>query len=220
MPVAEDLTGQKFGRLTALRDVGKTKRGRMWRCVCDCGNETDTISTYLKSGHKRSCGCLHADSAKVAGLKARTHGYTTVDKKWTSNEYAIWQSMKARCLNKKVASYKNYGGRGVTICERWMKFENFIADMGNRPTPKHSLDRIDTNGNYEPNNCRWADQVEQAQTRTNVRSITAFGETLTSAMWSRRTGIKAEAIRNRLDAGWTPEDAVSKPVRGMKRERS
>jgi hypothetical protein len=220
MPVAEDLTGKKFGRLTALYDVGKNVRGRIWRCICECGTELDGVATYLKNGHKKSCGCLHADSAKLAGLKTRTHGYTTVDKKWTSSEYAIWQSMKSRCINPKNASYKHYGGRGIVICEQWLKFENFIQDMGNRPSAKHSLDRINTNGNYEPTNCRWADQMQQAQTRTNVRAITAFGETLTSAMWSRRTGIKAEAIRNRIDAGWSAEDALSTPIRASKRENS
>lgn len=211
MPVSEDLSGKKFGRLTAIEDIGKTKRGRVWRCICECGNETQSISTYLKIGHKKSCGCLHADSAKISGLKQRTHGYTTVDKKWTASEYGVWMSMKARCGNPKAASYKRYGARGIKVCERWMKFENFIKDMGPRPTNKHSLDRIDTNKGYDPENCRWADQMQQAQTRTNVRKIHAFGETMTASMWERRTGISALTIRNRIDAGWSPEDALTKP---------
>lgn len=211
MPIAENLTGQKFGRLTAINDIGKTTRGRVWRCVCECGQETESVSTYLKNGHKKSCGCLHADSAKISGMKQRTHGYTTVDKKWTASEYGVWMSMKARCGNPKVASYKRYGARGITVCERWMKFENFIQDIGPRPTSKHSLDRIDTHQGYELENCRWADQMQQAQTRTNVRKIYAFGETMTAAMWERKTGITAMTIRNRIDAGWMPEDAVTKP---------
>jgi len=211
MPVAENLTGQKFGRLTAIEDIGKTTKGRVWRCVCECGQETKGVSAQLKQGHKKSCGCLHADSAKIAGIKQRTHGYTAVGKKWTSSEYGVWMSMKARCGNPKTASYKRYGGRGIMVCDRWMKFDNFIQDMGPRPTNKHSLDRIDTNKGYEPGNCRWADQMQQAQTRTNVRHIHAFGETMTAAMWERKTGITALTIRNRIDAGWPPEEAVIKP---------
>jgi hypothetical protein len=215
MPVAENLAGQKFGRLTAIEDIGKTTRGRVWRCMCECGQETESVSTYLKNGHKKSCGCLHADSAKISGMKQRTHGYTTVDKKWTASEYGVWMSMKARCGNPKTPSYKRYGARGIEVCERWIKFENFIQDMGKRPTNKHSLDRIDTHKGYEPGNCRWADQMEQAQTRTNVRKIHAFGETMTAAMWGRKTGITAMTIRNRIDAGWTPEDAVTKPKKAQ-----
>lgn len=213
MPIAENLAGQKFGRLTAIEDIGKTKRGRVWRCLCECGQQTNSVSTYLKNGHKKSCGCLHADSARISGFKQRTHGYTTFDKKWTASEYGVWMSMKARCGNPKTAGYKRYGGRGIFVCERWMKFENFIIDMGARPTNKHSLDRIDTNKGYEPKNCRWADQMQQAQTRTNVRQICAFGQTLTAAMWERKTGITALTIRNRIDAGWPTEDAVTKPKR-------
>jgi hypothetical protein len=215
MPIAENLAGQKFGRLTAIEDIGKTTRGRVWRCMCECGQEAESVSTYLKNGHKKSCGCLHADSAKISGIKQRTHGYTTTDKKWTASEYGVWMSMKARCGNPKASSYKRYGARGIAVCERWMKFENFIQDMGPRPTNKHSLDRIDTDKGYEPGNCRWADQMQQAQTRTNVRKIHAFGETMTAAMWGRRTGITAMTIRNRIDAGWTPEDAVTKPKRAQ-----
>lgn len=217
MPIAQDLSGKTFGRLTAIKDVGKTSRGRVWECACSCGSTKNVISTYLTSGHTQSCGCLHADSAKIGGLKRRTHGFTTLDKKWTASEYGVWMSMKARCSNPKTPSYKSYGRRGIVVCERWMSFENFIQDMGRRPSSKHSLDRIDTNGNYEPGNCRWADQLQQAQTRTNVRMITAFGETLTSAMWARKTGVSALAIRNRIDSGWDAESAVSKPVRRMNR---
>lgn len=217
MPVAENLSGKTFGRLTAVKDVGKTSRGRVWQCLCFCGTVKNVVSTYLKNGHTKSCGCLHADSAKASGVLRRTHGFTAKDKKWTASEYGVWMSMKSRCSNPRSASYKSYGARGIKVCARWLSFENFIADMGRRPSSKHTLDRINTNGNYEPANCRWADQLQQAQTRTNVRMINAFGETLTAAMWARRTGINAMAIRNRLDAGWSPEDAVSKPLRKLNR---
>lgn len=217
MPVAENLSGHRFGKLVAICDIGRTKRGRVWKCRCDCGGETTSVSTYLKNGHKRSCGCLHAESAKVAGQKQRTHGHTSKDRKRTASEYHAWASMKSRCLNPNTASFKRYGARGIKVCERWMDFTNFYADMGEKPSPKHSLERLDTNGNYEPSNCVWADAFQQASTRTNVRSISAFGKIMTAAAWSRETGINATVIRNRIDSGWEPEKALRTPIRKIVR---
>ena len=217
MPVAENLSGQRFGKLVAVCDIGRTNRGRVWNCVCDCGAETTSISTYLKNGHKRSCGCLHAESAKVAGAKQRTHGHTAKERKRSASEYHAWSSMKSRCFNPNVHSYKRYGARGITVCERWSDFQNFYEDMGPKPSCKHSLERLDTNGNYEPKNCVWADAFQQASTRTNVRSIEAFGKVMTAAAWSRETGITATVIRNRLDSGWDVAKALSVPVRKFAR---
>lgn len=217
MPVAENLSGKRFGKLVAVCDIGRTSRGRIWNCICDCGAETTSISTYLKNGHKRSCGCLHAESARVAGEKQRTHGHTSKERKKSASEYHAWSSMKTRCLNPNVHNYKRYGARGITVCERWADFQNFYADMGPKPSSKHSLERLDTNGNYEPKNCVWADAFQQASTRTNVRSIEAFGKIMTAAAWSRETGIPATVIRNRLDSGWDVEKALSVSVRKLTR---
>lgn len=218
MPIAEDLTGKRFGKLVAICDIGKTKRGRVWKCVCDCGSETTSVVCYLKNNHKRSCGCLHAESAKVAGKKQETHGHTTKERKKTSSEYHAWASMKSRCLNPKNHSFKRYGGRGINICDRWMDFSNFYNDMGKKPTKKHSLERIDTDKGYFPSNCVWADAFQQASTRTNVRSISAFGKTLTAAAWERETGVSASVIRNRIDSGWDVEKALTTPIRKINRE--
>ena len=217
MPIAQDLSGQRFGKLIAVRDIGKNIRGRVWLCVCDCGQETKSVAAYLKNGHKKSCGCLHAESAKIAGEKQRTHGHTTKERKPHASEYNTWASMKARCTNQKTHSYKRYGGRGIKVCDRWLDFSNFYADMGPKPSPKHSLERLDTNGNYEPENCVWADAFQQASTRTNVRSITAFGKTMTSAAWERETSVPSSVIRHRIDSGWDVHAALTTPVRACKR---
>lgn len=218
MPIAINLTGKKFGRLTALKDVGKNKRGRVWECMCDCGKFVQVISTYLTSMHTRSCGCLQPDMAKASGEKRRTHGHTSNKNKQFAYEYHTWASMKNRCYRVGNASYKNYGARGITVCDRWLNsFENFYADMGPRPSNEHSLDRIDTNSGYSPENCRWADKYQQAQTRTNVRAITAFGKTQSAAAWERDTGIPSMVIRNRLDSGWDVEKTLTTQKRGIKR---
>jgi hypothetical protein len=217
MPIAEDLTAKRFGKLTALQDVGRNKRGRIWQCICDCGNVVQSVSGYLKNGHKRSCGCLHAEVAKATKEKHQTHGHTTKERKQLASEYHAWASMKSRCLNKNTKSFKRYGGRGISICDRWMSFENFFFDIGPKPSSKHSLERLNTNGDYEPSNCVWADAFQQASTRTNVRAISAFGKVMTSAAWARETGISATVIRNRIDSGWQPEKALSAPVRKISR---
>jgi hypothetical protein len=124
--------------------------------------------------------------------------------------YAVWVTMKERCLNGARGDYKRYGGRGIRVCDRWLhSFEAFLADMGDRPSPRHSLDRKDPNGHYEPSNCRWATAVEQARNRRANQTITHGGETLTVAEWSERTGIKAPRLYWRLHRGLPPEEILS-----------
>ena len=141
-----DLVGRKFGLLTVQRrsDQGKYPRYVYWECLCDCGGVHLAIAQNLKQAKVPNCGCLRGQNEKVRREACTKHGMAG------SREYKVWNDMKNRCSLPSVKSYKNYGGRGISVCERWMDFRNFLADMGNRPTPKHTIERIDTNGNYEP----------------------------------------------------------------------
>jgi hypothetical protein len=150
----KDLTGQRFGTLTVIYRTDNAADGHTrWYCKCDCGNFKVAQSNNLKAGNVRSCGCLAQEKAAVLNL---THGLTK------TKEFKAWDSMKQRCLNPKNPSYIHYGGRGITICDRWLlSFESFYVDMGLSPSINHSVDRIDVNGNYEPGNCKWSTAREQ-----------------------------------------------------------
>ena len=123
-----------------------------------------------------------------------------------------WEAMLNRCRSNKHVHYNDYGGRGIAVCDRWLLFENFLADMGSRPSKNHSIDRIDNNGNYEPGNCRWATRIEQHRNKRSNRHITAMGETHTLAGWAERTGLLKQTIRMRLERGWPDEDAVTESL--------
>ena len=151
-----DIAGKKFGRLTVLNFISVDKgRNSRWLCLCDCGNSKIICQAALSRGSTKSCGCLNREIAKERKL---THG------KSSTKEYETWANMLGRCLNRTHPSYNNYGGRGIKVCEQWLKFENFYADMGDKPEGL-SIDRINNDGNYELGNCRWATKSEQAYNR-------------------------------------------------------
>ena len=199
-----DLTGQRFGFLVALR-LGEKQRkdtGAWWLCRCDCGREKHLSGHDLVDGKIMSCGCQRRNLTFLAG--PGTHGMRG------SRTYRIWQAMLTRCRNPNIPQAKNYSGRGITVCERWLTFDNFLTDMGEAPA-KHSIDRIDNNGNYEPTNCRWATSDQQMNnTRSNV-FIEYQGLRLTRRQWERQLGLRPATIRDRLRRGLTVTEAL-KPL--------
>jgi hypothetical protein len=156
-----DLIGKRFGRLTVTKRL-KVKWVTVWLCRCSCGEITKVFGSNLRSGHTQSCGCLTKEITAQRNRANIRHGHCVAYK--STRIYRIWSSMLERCRTPQHRAYKHYGGRGIRVCEQWLIFENFLADMGERP-PGRSLDRIDNDGNYEPSNCRWATQTEQVRNR-------------------------------------------------------
>jgi hypothetical protein len=167
-------------------------------------------SAKLRSGNTRSCGCLRGELNRQRTL---THGLSDA-----IPEYHVWMGMRARCLNPRQRVYPRYGGRGIAICPSWDDFEVFLADMGLRPSSKHSLERIDNDGPYSAENCRWATQSEQMRNTSSNRLLTCCGETRCMTEWAEVTGLKVATIHARLRRGWTDEQTLHAPLRGHTRE--
>ena len=201
MPGFVDLTGSSFGKLTVLkRSEESAKNGVKWVCQCDCGNVTIVRGNDMKMGKTLSCGCT-----KKSGTH-RSHSKTG------TRLYRIWGNVKTRCTNKNIKQYKDYGGKGITICDEWKdSFEAFYEwAMSNGYSDELTIDRIDANGNYEPSNCRWATRREQALNRTDNHYLTYGGETKTLVEWSEITGLNPTTITSRIQLGFSIEEALTK----------
>ena len=185
-----DLLGVRFERLLVTSQHQADKNGNSkWLCVCDCGKERGVYGTHLRSGKTKSCGCLHKEIASTPGITSPTDGYTKMP------EYKIWAGMIKRCSNKRCVSFKNYGGRGIAVSSEWMKaFSSFYSDMGPRPGAQFSIERIDNDGPYSANNCKWATKVEQSS--NTRRSVYFQGRTL--KQWSVELGIAYATVWERF----------------------
>ncbi len=198
-----DLTGQRFGRAIALERDCSAKGRVFWRCACDCGNIFSAPSQNLRNGQCKSCGCLQKE---VFRKNVTTHGMTK------TKAFRTWMGIQDRCYNEKNPKFKNYGARGIKVCDRWLEsFENFFADMGH-PQPHESIDRENNDGDYSPENCRWADNKTQARNRRSNRFVVLDGESKTIAEWSEITGISQGTISERIKYGWSDRDVLTKPA--------
>lgn len=202
--------GDVFNRLTVVEYIGLNKSGnRTWRCICECGNETIVTTKDLVSKTKPtiSCGCYRRERITEANF---IHGETHV-----SSEYKTWQSMKRRCYTPNTPRYMDYGGRGITVCDEWKdNFLQFLADMGRRPSSGHSIDRLDNNGPYNPDNCVWASRTQQSRNRRSNHMITYKGETKCLTEWAEQFDIAASTLAARINTyGWSVEKAFTTPVK-------
>lgn len=201
---AQDLSGKRFTRLKVIAPHSRDKKRNIkWLCECDCGRQKIIYTCHLKSGGTKSCGCYIFDNR---GKLSKTHGMRK------TREWEIWQSMVQRCRNKKSRKWIDYGGRGITVCDRWLEsFENFYADMGKRPSEKHSLERINNDGNYSPENCKWATNLEQQNNKRNTFFVVFNGEKIALQILCRKLNISYPKIYQRIRYGkMTIDEALQK----------
>ena len=210
-----NLTGKSFHRWLVIDFSHSKRKHTYWICRCECGTIKPVRADQLQNGESKSCGCWHKEKASEQGRTTTTHGMAG------SLIYAVWNGMVRRCTKLDDWSYSRYGQRGIRVCDRWRNsFTAFYEDMGPRPTNKHSLDRIDNNGDYTPDNCRWATRIEQASNTRKNFYLTCSGETHTLAEWSRITGISVAALWVRLRKfNWPVDKALTQPLRKDSRRK-
>ena len=206
----KDIIGQKFNRLTVIK-FDKTVKGVAWfLCRCDCGTEKSIRSRNIREGQVKSCGCYHDEYDLYIN---RTHQMST------SAEYSIWAGIKQRCFDISSPAYHHYGGRGITMCDKWKdSFENFLVDMGTRASPKHTIERIDNDGPYSPENCKWATMKEQANNRRNSRIITCHNKSQTVTQWAEELNLKPATLWHRVFIAEIPVPEALTPGRLPKRK--
>lgn len=196
----KNMIGKSFGRLVVLEELKERKGGSVcYLCECSCGSLIETKGKYLRNGDTKSCGCLNIEKIKEQGYKNKTHGLSNL------KEYAVYKGMVSRCQNKNHDRYHRYGGRGVKVCERWLEsFENFYEDMGDRPSSKHQIDRIDNDGDYTPENCRWVTVSENSlnkefkKGKLNIRNIYKDGNSY-YAMVTRQRNTRTSSYNRDLE---------------------
>ena len=195
---------KRYGRLLVINELPRHTvpsgvKIRKFLCKCECGQELDVFMSSLRSGHTKSCGCLNKEIIS-------SHGMTG------TREYASWNAMHGRCNNLKSKDYKNWGGRGIEVCDSWNSFENFYKDMGDKPTPNHSIERINNDGNYCKENCRWATKKEQQRNHRGNKVLSFEGLSLTVAEWVEKTGVTRAMIDYRLAKGFSMNKVLSQQI--------
>lgn len=203
-----DVTGQTFGRLTALHRAARTSRRTKWTCRCECGAVGDFVLDNLHIGNTTSCGCRNTEARRARTLKHGQEG---------SKIYQCWMSMKMRCTNKRDHTYPHYGGRGIKVCREWLSFENFFRDMGAMPAG-YSIERVDPNGHYRPDNCKWIPRSLQARNTRRAIRVTWGNQTKLLIEWCEDLGVSYKIVRQRiLRDGLDPVAALTKPITRSRR---
>jgi len=212
---SKDLAGQRFGRLIAIGPIGQTKAGLVrWHCICDCGQEKITTGKLLIRGETQSCGCLHIETILNRSTK---HGGTY------HPLYALWCQIKGRCSNPNNKSYSNYGGRGIFICDEWKdSFDAFcrhVSQLSDYGKQGYSIDRIDNDGPYSPNNVRWASPKRQNRNTRSTVMLTHQGRTQSLSDWADELNIPVNTLHSRLRYGWSIDRVIGTPARSTSRRR-
>lgn len=198
------MIGQRFGRLVVVSAADRKDGYARWKCLCDCGATTEARTGDLKHGNTSSCGCLRRE---LTGNIRRTHGLSK------TSLHNTWELMRSRCSNPNNKCWQDYGGRGIKVCERWENsFENFLADMGEKPFEGAQLDRIENDGDYSPDNCRWSTRKENGRNKRNTLFLTLNGLTLPLPVWAEKNNVSAKVLRSRKRRGWSDEDILTKPI--------
>lgn len=200
-----NLVGERFSRLVVVADGGRCPRKNvLWKCVCDCGNETLAFAYDLRAGKVKSCGCY----AREPGRNA-THGHAGKGKN-RNPIYSVWASMVQRCTNPKDRNWKHYGARGITVCDAWRSFPAFYSDMGDPPTDNHTLERIDNGRGYDVGNCKWATRIEQARNKRSTVLVTVNGKTQALCDWADELGISRQGLYYWTKKGLSYGDAIER----------